>query len=179
MLQPLQLVQPTTVAEASQALAEYGERAKIYAGGAELLLLMRHGFLQSEILVDVKKIERLHRVSVNSNSLCIGACVTHRELAAHPLIRRHARAFADAESQIANVRVRNQGTLGGNLAFNDPHSDPGPLLLIHQASVILGSSNHSGVTAPSPARPASNRPGRHARRQSTVSSSPASSGSAA
>ena len=140
MLQPLQLVQPTTVAEASQALAEYGERAKIYAGGAELLLLMRHGFLHSEILVDVKKIERLHRVSVNSSSLCIGACVTHRELAAHPLIRRHARAFADAESQIANVRVRNQGTLGGNLAFNDPHSDPGPLLLIHQASVILGSS---------------------------------------
>ena len=140
MLQPLQLVQPTTVAEASQALAEYGERAKIYAGGAELLLLMRHGFLHSEILVDVKKIERLHRVSVNSNSLCIGACVTHRELAAHPLIRRHAPAFADAESQIANVRVRNQGTLGGNLAFNDPHSDPGPLLLIHQASVILGSS---------------------------------------
>ena len=140
MLQPLQLVQPTTVAEASQALAEYGERARIYAGGAELLLLMRHGFLHSEILIDVKKIERLHRVSVNSNSLCIGACVTHRELAAHPLVRRQARAFADAESQIANVRVRNQGTLGGNLAFNDPHSDPGPLLLIHQASVILGSS---------------------------------------
>jgi carbon-monoxide dehydrogenase medium subunit len=66
--------------------------------------------------------------------------VTHRELAAHPLIRRHAPAFAVAESQLANVRVRNQGTLGGNLAFNDPHSDPGPVLLVHQASVVLGSS---------------------------------------
>ena len=66
MLQPLQLIQPTTIAEASQALAEYGERARIYAGGAELLLLMRHGLLESEILVDVKKIERLHRVVCES-----------------------------------------------------------------------------------------------------------------
>jgi carbon-monoxide dehydrogenase medium subunit len=43
------------------------------------------------------------------------------------------------ESQVANVRVRNQGTLGGNLCFNDPHSDPGTVLLIHNASVTLGS----------------------------------------
>jgi carbon-monoxide dehydrogenase medium subunit len=46
--------------------------------------------------------------------------------------------LAYAESQVANVRVRNQGTLGGNLAFNDPHSDPGTVLLIHNASVTLG-----------------------------------------
>ena len=120
------------------ALAEFGERARIYAGGAELLLLMRHGLLESEILVDVKKIDRLHQVAANHNSLRVGACVTHRELEAHPLVRQHAPSFAYAESQVANVRVRNQGTLGGNLAFNDPHSDPGTVLLIHDATVNLG-----------------------------------------
>lgn len=140
MLQPLQLIQPTTVAEASRALADLGERAKIYAGGAELLLLLRNGLLETETLVDVKKIDRLHRVTMEPNAIRIGACVTHHELAGHPLSRQHAPAFAYAESQVANIRVRNQGTLGGNLAFNDPHSDPGTVLLVLDASVTLGSS---------------------------------------
>ena len=64
MLGSLQLLQPTTVNEASSALRDFAERGKIYAGGAELLLLMRHGLLQSEILVDIKKIDRLHRYRV-------------------------------------------------------------------------------------------------------------------
>ena len=140
MLQPLQLLQPSTVAEASRALAEFGDKAKLYAGGAELLLLLRNGLLQTETLIDVKKIARLLQVTMDTNAIHVGACVTHHELQAHPSIRQHAPALAYAESQVANVRVRNQGTLGGNLAFNDPHSDPGTVLLIHQASVTLGSS---------------------------------------
>ena len=139
MLGSLQLLQPTTVDEASGALRDFAERGKIYAGGAELLLLMRHGLLQSEILVDVKKIERLHGIAWNDGALSVGACVTHHTLETHPLVREHAPSFAYAESQVANVRVRNQGTLGGNLCFNDPHSDPGTVLLVHNAAVTLRS----------------------------------------
>jgi len=139
MLNELKLVQPTTLYEASKALTDFGESARIYAGGAELLLLMRQGLMQTEVLVDVKKIERLQRVTWNGNGVRAGACVTHRELATAPLIREQAPALAFAESQVANVRVRNQGTLGGNLCFNDPHSDPGTVLLIHDATVTLGS----------------------------------------
>jgi aerobic carbon-monoxide dehydrogenase medium subunit len=138
MLRSLQLVQPTTVAEASQALLGYGEKAKIYAGGAELLLLLRNGLLQSEVLVDVKKIERLHRITSDNGALRVGACVTHHALENSALVRAHAPSLAYAESQVGNVRVRNQGTLGGNLAFNDPHSDPGTVLLVHDAAVTVG-----------------------------------------
>jgi aerobic carbon-monoxide dehydrogenase medium subunit len=138
MLSQLKLVQPTTVHEASNALADYGDKAKIYAGGAELLLLLRNGLLQSEVLVDVKKIERLHRIAAENGSLRVGACVTHHALENSDLVREHAPSLAYAESQVANVRVRNQGTLGGNLAFNDPHSDPGTVLLVHDAAVALG-----------------------------------------
>jgi aerobic carbon-monoxide dehydrogenase medium subunit len=138
MLGSLQLLQPTTVDEASGALRDFAERGKVYAGGAELLLLMHHGLLRSEILVDVKKIERLHGITWNDGALSVGACVTHRTLETNALVREHAPAFAHAESQVANVRVRNQGTLGGNLCFNDPHSDPGTVLLVHNASVTLG-----------------------------------------
>jgi aerobic carbon-monoxide dehydrogenase medium subunit len=138
MLQSLQLIQPTTVHEASKALTDYGEKAKVYAGGAELLLLLRNGLLQSEVLVDVKKIEALHRITFENAALRIGACVTHHEIENSRVVRDHAPSLARAESQVANVRVRNQGTLGGNLAFNDPHSDPGTVLLIHNASVVIG-----------------------------------------
>lgn len=139
MLESLNLLQPTTMAEASSALADLGEQAKVYAGGAELLLLLRQGLLRTEVLIDVKKIERLHRVTWDKDALTVGACVTHHTLEAHPAVREHAPSLAYAESQVANVRVRNQGTLGGNLCFNDPHSDPGSVLLIHNASVMLGS----------------------------------------
>src|SRR6476659_4660664 len=133
MVQSLQLVQPTSVSEASQTLKGFGAKARVYAGGAELLLLLRNGLLQTEVLVDVKKISRLHQISFTEPTLHIGACVTHHALERSSWVREHAPALAYAESQVANVRVRNQGTLGGNLAFSDPHSDPGTVLLIHNA----------------------------------------------
>jgi aerobic carbon-monoxide dehydrogenase medium subunit len=139
MFGSLQLLQPTTVAEACSALRELNERAKIYAGGAELLLLMRHGWVPAEVLIDIKKIERLHRLTWNEEFLRIGACVTHHRLERSPVVHAHAPSFAYAESQVANIRVRNQGTLGGNLCFNDPHSDPSTVLLVHEAAIELGS----------------------------------------
>ena len=141
MLESLRLFQPTTVSDASAVLDELGESAKIYAGGAELLLLMRHGLVRTESLIDIKKIARLHNLTWDGQALRVGACVTHHTLENSSLVREHAPSFAYAESQVANVRVRNQGTLGGNLCFNDPHSDPGTVLLVHEASVTVGSQN--------------------------------------
>ena len=140
MLRSLNLIQPTTVQEASQALAEFGDKAKLYAGGAELLLLLRNRLIDAEVLIDVKQIDRLRRLDSHNGTLRVGACLTHQELAKNAAIRERAPAFAYAESQVANIRVRNQGTLGGNLAFNDPHSDPGTVLLVHNASVTIGNA---------------------------------------
>jgi aerobic carbon-monoxide dehydrogenase medium subunit len=89
-------------------------------------------------LIDVKQIDRLRRLDSHNGKLRVGACLTHQELAKNAAIRERAPAFAYAESQVANIRVRNQGTVGGNLAFNDPHSDPGTVLLVHNASVTIG-----------------------------------------
>ena len=140
MLRSLNLIQPTTVQEASQALAEFGDKAKLYAGGAELLLLLRNRLIDAEVLIDVKQIDRLRRLDSHNGALRVGACLTHQELANNAAIRERVPAFAYAESQVANIRVRNQGTLGGNLAFNDPHSDPGTVLLVHNASVTIGNA---------------------------------------
>lgn len=127
------LLRPATVAEASAALAERGEQARVYAGGAELLLLMRTGIVSPDYLVDIKHIGGLDRLAWDGAALRIGACVTHRVLEHDPLVREHAPVLAAAEARVGNIRVRNQGTLGGNLCFADPHADPGTALLVYDA----------------------------------------------
>jgi carbon-monoxide dehydrogenase medium subunit len=137
MLSPFRVVTPTTIPEAAGELERLGDAAQVYAGGAELLLLMRHGLLEPDYLVNIKQVPSLHDVRWDGQALRIGAAVTHRQLEHEPLVREHAPVLGDAEGHVGNIRVRNQGTLGGNLCFADPHADPGTALLVHDATVTL------------------------------------------
>ena len=128
--------QPKTAAEAAQMLAEFGEKGRLYAGGTELLLAMKHDLLRYEHLVDVKTIAGLDKIEVRNGALYIGATVTHRAIEHSPLVKEHLAVLADMETQVANVRVRASGTLGGNLCFAEPHSDPATLL------VAIGAKAH-------------------------------------
>ena len=141
MLQPFRVLTPSNIEQASAELVRLGERATIYAGGAELILLLRYGMVHAEYLINIKSISGLSEIGWDGQTVQIGATVTHRRLETDPLIRERLPLLADAESQIANIRVRSQGTLGGNLCFNDPHSDPGTALLVHEAEVVLASKD--------------------------------------
>jgi carbon-monoxide dehydrogenase medium subunit len=121
--------QPKTVAEASQMLADFGERGRLYAGGTELLLAMKHDLLRYEHLVDVKTIPGLDKIETTNSSVIIGGAVTHRAIERSPMVREKVPVLAQMETHVANVRVRASGTLGGNLCFAEPHSDPATLLL--------------------------------------------------
>jgi carbon-monoxide dehydrogenase medium subunit len=140
MLSGFDLVRPMAVSEASQLLQQYGEAARLYAGGTELLLLLRQGLVRYEQLVDVKQIDRLQRLSWDGARLRVGAAVTHRRVERAPEVAERLPLLVEVERQIANVRVRNVGTLGGNLAFGEPHSDPGTLLLLYDTQLSLGST---------------------------------------
>jgi len=137
MLRPFRVLVPSSAPEAASELARLGDKAKIYAGGAELLLLLRRGLIEADHLINVKHIPSLDRIAWDGGVLHIGATVTHHRLETDPLVCEHLPMFAQAESQVATIRVRNQGTLGGNLCFNDPHSDPGTALLVYEAKVTL------------------------------------------
>lgn len=141
MLKPFRLLQPESVAEASDHLQRYGDDAAIYAGGAELLLLMRQGLLQPQYLIDIKRIPELFGVSAENGTVAIGAAVTHWSLERDPLVTSRLPLLAEAESHVGNIRVRNQGTLGGNLCFADPHADPATALLVLDAEVELASAH--------------------------------------
>lgn len=127
-----------TVASATETLDELGDEAVVYAGGTELLLVMKLGFGTHAHLVDVKPIPELGRLEVVDGSLVIGATVSHRTIERSAVVREGWPALVEMERRVANVRVRAVGTLGGNLAFADPHSDPATFLLAADARVTLG-----------------------------------------
>ncbi len=143
MLTPFHLLHPTSVPEATGELQRLGDRVKVYAGGAELLLLLRHKLLATEHLLNIKNIAELNGIVREGPLVRIGATVTHQRLESDTLVRQCLPMLAYAESQVANIRVRNQGTLGGNLCFNDPHSDPGTTLLVYEATAVLAGPSGS------------------------------------
>ena len=148
MLRRFRLEEPETVREVSELLARFGESAKVYAGGTELLLAMKEGFVQYERLINVKKLTGLNEVKLDNGTAHIGALCTHRQLETAPVLQQRLPALVKLEKNVANVRVRQVGTLGGNLCFAEPHADPGILLMALAAKMVAEkSSSKREITA--------------------------------
>jgi carbon-monoxide dehydrogenase medium subunit len=139
VLRPFALCQPATVAEASEVLARDGRDASLYAGGTELLLVLKAGLLRVTSLVDVKRVPGLGEIRAEDGHLSIGATATHRAVERAAAVHARCPLVAGVARHVANVRVRAVGTVGGNLAFADPHSDLATVFLAFDAVVRLAS----------------------------------------
>ena len=117
-------LEPTTVADACALLKQHAGEAKVFAGGSHVTILMKQGLYQPKALVNIKKIVELKGIRFDpSEGLAIGALVTHRELETSALVREKFPVLCEAEREVANIRVRNMGTVGGNLASGEPLTD--------------------------------------------------------
>ena len=117
-------LEPKTVAEACALLKQHGGKAKVFAGGSQLTILMKQGLLEPKSLVNIKKIPELKGIRYDANEgLIIGALVTHREIETSPLVKEKFPVLCEAEREVANIRVRTMGTVGGNLASGEPLTD--------------------------------------------------------
>lgn len=140
MLRRFRLEEPRTIPEAAELLARHGESARIYAGGTELLLVMKEGLAHYERLVNVKKIPGVDEIKQDDGVVSIGALATHRRLTTDALLNQKFPALVALEKNVANIRVREVGTIGGNLCFAEPHADPGTLLLALGAKVMAANA---------------------------------------
>ena len=147
MIAPFTLHRPTSLGEASTLLSDFKEDARILAGGSELILLLKMGLTEVSHIVDIKRIPGLAGLDYDTRTrlLKIGPLVTHRELEKSQVVRDHFPLIVEMEKQLANVRIRNVGTLAGNLSFAEPHADPGTLLVAHDATVKLTSGEGERV----------------------------------
>lgn len=126
---------PGSLEEVTELMDRLGDDAIVYAGGTELFLLFKFGFAEYPHLIDLKGVEELKGIGQSGGRLRIGAAETHRAIERHPEVRRGWPTLAGMERGVGNLRVRTMGTIGGNLCFADPHSDPATFLLTVDAEV--------------------------------------------
>ena len=139
-------LQPTTVSEASRMLADLGDECRVMAGGTALMLVMRQRMLNPSHIISVQKIPELQGISWDDASgLRIGALSRHTDIAQSELVRQHHPMLAQMAAQVANPQVRNQGTIGGNLCYGDPSTDPPGALMALGAQVTLASARGERV----------------------------------
>jgi len=142
-LAPFTHHRPTDLAGVFEVLAKFGDDAAVYAGGTELLLALKARVLRYEHLIDIKRVKELSGIRIEGQNLVIGALTTHHQIANSDLVKAKAPAYAALSEGVANIRVRAAGTLAGNLAFAEPHSDPPSMLAAMGASVTLASAGGS------------------------------------
>jgi aerobic carbon-monoxide dehydrogenase medium subunit len=128
---------PTTLNEALSLLGEYGEDAKVLAGGQSLIPLMKLRFASPRALIDINGISELGQLEEEGGGLRIGALVRHKACERSELLRARYGTLGDAAPMISDPIVRNLGTVGGSLAHADPQGDWGSVMLAMRAEIIV------------------------------------------
>lgn len=127
-----------SVKEALTLLAA-ADGTKVIAGGHSLLPMMRFRLVQAPRLVDISRLEELRGVQEFKKGVRIGAATTYRDLAQSDLLLERCPIAVEVAAGIADIQVRNRGTIGGSLAHADPASDMPPLMLALNAEFLLRS----------------------------------------
>lgn len=126
-----------TVPAALELLAEFGDEAKLLAGGQSLLPLMKFRLAQPTVLVDVRRISALDYVRDDGDTVAVGAMTRHCDLQRSELLRREVPLLAHVAGLVGDPQVRHRGTIGGSVAHADPAGDLPAALLALDAEFVL------------------------------------------
>jgi aerobic carbon-monoxide dehydrogenase medium subunit len=138
-MMPFDLAEPHSLGEAIALLDRDDPAVRPIAGGTALMLMMKAGLFRPLRLVSLRRIEpRYRRIEVETDgALRIGAMATFAMLERSAALRDHAPVVTRTLRRVANVRVRNVATVGGNLAHGDPHLDLPPVWITLGAHVLI------------------------------------------
>ena len=131
---------PMTVAEALDLLAEYGEDARLLAGGQSLVPLLNFRLVQPAVIIDLNGIDELGNIQVADDSFRIGSMARQAAVENHRDIIRGWPLLIDALRHVAHPPIRNRGTIGGSLAHNDPAAELPAVMIVLGAHMILQSA---------------------------------------
>lgn len=131
-------LEPKTPRDACKMLADHGENARLLAGGTALMLALRQRLATPTHVIHLGGVPKLDRLEYRPRSgLRIGALTRIATIAAAPAVAQHYPMLADMAGRIANPQVRAAATLGGNLCYGDPATDPPTCLIALGASVVI------------------------------------------
>jgi carbon-monoxide dehydrogenase medium subunit len=133
---------PKTVKECIALLSQYGEKAKVIAGGTDLISQMKWGEIKPDYLISLSQIPNLNEIQFSSpTGLKLGALVKIGEIERSEIIKKHYPILAQAASVLGSVEIRNRGTVGGNLCNAAPSADMAPSLLVLDAKAVIASQS--------------------------------------
>src|SRR5579875_157186 len=139
---------PDTLPAVIALLREYGDQAKLLAGGHSLLPMMKLRFAAPEHLIDLGRVKDHRGIALEGDVIHIGAMTTEREVLASPLLAEHLPLLVETARQIADPQVRYKGTIGGDIAHGDPGNDhPAVMLALGAQFVVLGPNGERVVPA--------------------------------
>lgn len=135
MLPDFELYEVETIEEACRLKRD--KKARVLAGGTDVLVAMHGGALRPDALVDIKGIKALQGIRDTADSLVLGSLTSHHEIEEQPLFQETYTALYEGCSQVGSVQIRYRGTLGGNICNAVPSADSiGPLLVFDARCVI-------------------------------------------
>ena len=129
---------PETLEEALRLLGQYGENARVIAGGTAIVNQMKQSLVSVEHLISLQGLGgKLRTIDLLDGVIHIGGLVTHRDVETSDLVRESAPILSEVYKRVATVRIRNMATVGGGLAHSDPAQDPSSALIATESSVSL------------------------------------------
>ena len=140
-MRPFDYVEPATLDEALALLADEPDDTLVMAGGTSLVILMKQELIRPARVIGLRRLGQLRAIDATGavGGLRLGALATHGALARSDAVRGYAAALAATFAAVATVRIREQATLGGNLAHADPAQDP-PVTLLALDGVAIAMS---------------------------------------
>ena len=137
----LTYVRPETLDEALEFLEEHGGETAVVAGGTDVMVGLRSCALQTGCLLAVSRLPELKGIAIHEDELWVGASVTLSEIYSSETLSRFAPALQKAAFTFGSKQIRNTATIAGNVVNASPSADTMPPLIIHEARVVLASSN--------------------------------------
>ena len=133
--------EPASLQETFALLDQHGDDARVIAGGTSLIIWMRQRLLMPKLVISLARIPKFDTISFNErDGLRIGAGARHRDIELSPVVKQHYPLLHETFRKVAQPRIRNMGTIGGNLAGGDPLTDPGASLIVLDAEITLAGS---------------------------------------
>lgn len=140
-MKPFEYLAPDSLSEALHALSNGHGQVKILAGGTDILVQLREGRAQADLVLDVKRIPELTAITFDpQNGLRLGAAASCAAICHHPEVLAHYPGLVDAFSLIGGVQIQNRASVGGNLCNASPAADSIPALIVHRAVCQIAGS---------------------------------------
>src|ERR671915_233957 len=139
---------PRSIPEAIKLLSAHRDDVKVLSGGQSLLPLMKMRLSKPAYIVDIGKIPGLDGIVEEGNSLVLGALVTHAQIEYSELLQQRCPLLPQTAATIADIQIRNRGTIGGSVAHADPAGDmPAAIMALDAEIKVVGPKGERWIKA--------------------------------